>query len=338
MESITIAEVLRGTKPGRMQSVGYMQVIPLISDLVDERFTSPNEIASSTRNYGTLNLHNEATEGMGLMPFGGAIVTPQQAQNHATPKAKLVEASRSASIDVAACIQDSQGGTIARGKHPLSIMPWSIKEKAFDSKEVKEYSKLWPAIKGFNTRLGLRSAGHLELYLKDFKDQLDEFVAQFEIVPKQVGAIVLVNGYVVGVERAPNYNYWKDLWKPLVRECYGSLSLEWKRSHADNPPAPRTRIPVQTRARSIKGIRKALAETEKMEWEVVLETLRKFVGEDFDRDKEEEQGGFTVESLKHKQFVGQIVRESEKIVYASLITTGDWYKNREWNEADEFKI
>ena len=33
---MTIADALHGTRVGRLQSVGYMQVIPLLSDLEDE--------------------------------------------------------------------------------------------------------------------------------------------------------------------------------------------------------------------------------------------------------------------------------------------------------------
>ena len=42
-KAIRVADVLHGCTPGRIQSVGYMQVIPLVSELSDDRFVSPVE-------------------------------------------------------------------------------------------------------------------------------------------------------------------------------------------------------------------------------------------------------------------------------------------------------
>ena len=57
---ITIGDALHGTRVGRLQSVGYMQVIPLLSDLEDERFVSPVEASSevATQAYGALLFTN----------------------------------------------------------------------------------------------------------------------------------------------------------------------------------------------------------------------------------------------------------------------------------------
>ena len=48
-KTIRVADVLHGCTPGRMQSVGYMQVIPLVSDLSDNRFVSPVEASCTFR-------------------------------------------------------------------------------------------------------------------------------------------------------------------------------------------------------------------------------------------------------------------------------------------------
>jgi len=78
------------------------------------------------------------------------------------------------------------------------------------------YDRLWPAISSMNQQLGIRNtAGHLEFFLQEFGKELDRFVAEFEIVPNQVGAIILINGRVAGVERAPNPEFWESIWQPL---------------------------------------------------------------------------------------------------------------------------
>ena len=55
-KTVRVADVLHGCSPGRIQSVGYMQVIPLVSELSDDRFVSPVEGKADvfTTDYGTL--------------------------------------------------------------------------------------------------------------------------------------------------------------------------------------------------------------------------------------------------------------------------------------------
>lgn len=338
MQNITIAEVLRGTIPGRMQSVGYMQIIPLISDLVDDRFAPPDNLYTSTPDYGTVLVENKS-DGMTIMPFGSGIITEQRAQNHAIPKAKLIQAQKQVRIDNAACIQDTQGGNIPKGKHPLTIIPWSLKEAALMTRNLRSYQKLWGPIKEFNTRLGLQARGHLEFYLQKFKDDLDNFIAQFEITHNQVGAIILLNGAVVAIERTPNYKYWKTIWRPLIRECYGSLALQFAKHMGPNPPLPKTRVPLKAKKiNNIQDISQALLEARKKEEGVIKTIVRKFIKEKFKQEKEEDDGGIVVENLTHKQFTGQIVRDSDKVVYASLVTKDAWSRNHTWYEADEFTI
>lgn len=66
----------------------------------------------------------------------------------------------------------------------------------------QSYNKLWDSISAFNREMGVQVAGHLEFFLKHFCKELDEFVAEFECVPRQIGAIILVDDQVVGVERS----------------------------------------------------------------------------------------------------------------------------------------
>ncbi len=339
---ITITDLLRGVAIGRIQSVGYMQVIPLISDLVDDRFISPKDALVSTSNYGTLVIKNDSDNGSAgimILPSGAGYVVPQAAQDHASPIAKLIAARRIATIDTAACIQQTQGGTMTSGRQEMTILPWGIKEAAFNTKDVKEYAKLWPAIGQFNTSLGLSNQAHLEFFLRDFRASLDEFIGQFEIVHRQIGAIVLMNGHVVGIERTPNYNYWKDVWKPLIRECYGSLTLQYAKKFGDDPPPPRTRVPLCSMdIDNAEDLQKALESATQKEAENVKSVVRRFVKTKFSRQEEQDEDGMRVDSIHNKQFAGQVVFDGERPVYLSLFTTGEWLKDGDWHEADEFKI
>jgi hypothetical protein len=208
----------------------------------------------------------------------------------------------------------------------------------------ESYGKLWPAIGELNSHLGLAKTGHLELYLKQFKSQLDEFICQFECLHNQVGAIIIMNGNIVGFERAPNYEYWKTVWTPLIRESYGSLIIQYIKQFGANPPPPKTRAPLKnTGINSIGDIRKALKQASVVEEKIVKQIIRSFIKEKFTHTLEEQDkaSNVTVEHVSHRQMAGQIVRREEKVVYASLITTGKWIDNpggKEWKDIEEFKI
>lgn len=341
-DNITIRDLLRGCEAGYPQTVGYMSVVPLLSDLVYDQFTVPSKTQTATHTYGTLEVKNPLRDGIAILPFGSAVLTKQAAQNHATSSAIPVRAGGSAVDTAAACIQDSQGGIIRMAEHQLSILPWLLKEPMFKVRNTKAYNKLWPSIKEFNETLGLPIRGHLEFYLEHFKKELDQFIAEFEIVHRQVGAVILMNGEVVGVERAPNYPYWKDVWTPLIRECYGSLVLQYRRKYGDNPAPPKIRKPLSLRPKvDLDAIADALEAAQRKEADAARDVVRSFIDEQF-ATKVENIGskikGLKVESLSNKQFKGQVVRDGDAAVYVSLFVNSLWKKNQKWNEAKAFRV
>src|SRR5262249_43537348 len=142
-------------------------------------------------------------------------------------------------------------------KHELMILPAALRAKALSVRKVRDFRKLWESIQAFNKGFGIdQYGGHLEFFVRTFQKELDQFVAEFEVVPRQVGAIVLVGGEVAGVERTPSATFWRAVWGPLIRVCYGSLAIQVAR---ENKAPPATRSPLRIEARSIAGLRDALA-------------------------------------------------------------------------------
>lgn len=178
-----------------MQSVGYLQIIPLLSDLEDKRFVAPNEIHVSTCDYGSLTFENH-TDLITIVPVHAGYVVKEDAQDHAMAHAGIIKQNSDKQYDTAMCIQQHQGGCISKGKHKLIILPFSLREKALRSRHQTSFGKLWTSISKFNKKLGAWAEGHLEYFLNKFETELDEFVAEFESVPKQVGAIILLDGNV----------------------------------------------------------------------------------------------------------------------------------------------
>ncbi len=332
----TIREVLRGTRTGRMQTVGYMQVIPLLADIQDDRFAAPNVLEASTVRYGSV-VFNNISDKPTLIPSHLTYVVKQRAQDHALCSASVIESRKHKQFDNAACVEQTQGGFISKGQHTFAILPFPIREAALAKRKEQEYSKLWSTIGQFNQTMGLaQGSGHLKVFLNHFARELDQFVAEFENVPKQVGAIVLVNGRVVGVERTPSTQYWSAIWQPLIRECYGSLALQY---------ATQNRRPAVTRVAlkdsgitSLEQLRTALVEANHREEEKVRQIVRELVDEPFAIDREEKVLDFRVETLKHQQFVGQTIREGDNVLYASFIACNDWLTNERWRNANAFAI
>lgn len=317
MKSLSIEDILRGTEPGRLQSVGHMQVIPLCGD-DDDRFAAP-ELEVRTTAYGTVVLrHGDARPT--IVPPGAGWVVKQAAQDHAIGGAVILAGKSQVTIDTARCIQRSQHGYIAAAKHPMLILPVALRPQALALRRQTGFDKLWEPIAAFNKTVGVTEAGHLEYFLRRFAAELDQFVAEFELLPRQLGAIVLVDGRIAGVERAPSNGFWRALWEPLIRVCYGSLAIQ-RGQGSDRPPA--TRIPLPSGASSLGELRRALVEAQAGERRVVAAVIEDLRGVELRAAERADQVLDQAEliTIASERLAGQVVREGEQVAYASLCAT-----------------
>lgn len=319
MAQTTLVDVLRGTQAGSIQSVGLMQVIPLTSQISDDRFGLPGQAVVSTSGYGTLVMRNLADQPL-IIPKDTAYVVKQAAQDHALPHVGLIGPGAKATFPTAACIEQTQGGYIKADQYSLIILPFQLREAAFASRQQEGYNKLWPTIRGLNQRMGLGSnPAHVSIYLRAFSQQLAQFVAEFEPVPGQVGAIILLNGRVVGVERTPSWGYWLDIWPSLIRECYGSLALQAAREQMPVDPGP-TRQALGS-FETVAALQAGLQTTEQQEAEATRAVVRELSLEPLEVEPDGVLAGLTVDTLQSQHFIGQTVRAEGQVVYASLTAT-----------------
>jgi hypothetical protein len=343
--TVPIGTLLRGCAAGRLQSVGLMQVVPLVSDVQDERFAAPDAALVSTAGYGNLVFRNPEGQPL-LMPSTATYIVAQAAQNHALPHAGFVPAGATKQYGTAMCVQQGQGSYIKEDRHRLMLLPFPLREPAHRVRRQVDFRRLWAAIAEFNGRAGLKQhghAGHLEFYFQHYREQLDTFVAQFEPAAKQVGCVVLVGDRVVGVERTPSTPYFRSVWRPLIRECYGSLAL-LEALRQPTPPVPRLRVPLR-QARSLADLRAAVHEAEAEARRRVDRLLDRLRGVELLRKVEEAEApqdqtllgklrdlmqprepegppaGLTVEAVGGQPFVGEFIRDGEQVVYASLVAT-----------------
>lgn len=324
-EAATVDDLLAGVRPGRVQSVGRMRVLPLLAgDAPTADLGDPATLAISTDNYGTLHFGNESA-GPVLVPSHLAVIVSQAAQDHAMPRAALVAGGGSRSYGAAMCIQQSQGGLIRSGRHRLAVLPPALREAASDLPAEPGYNRLWPAVSRFTASAQVRGAADLVRFLKRFATELDQFVAEFECVEDQIGAVVFLDNRVVGVERAPSHTYWQALWEPLIRFCYGAEAV--RREAAGVPVDLSARVPLATPrggdgadvfALLTAAVREADAREQASAEDAAAATGTTSVVVGVD----EEDAGIAVGTVVSDTLIGAYALAGDTPVYASLTARG----------------
>lgn len=320
--TLTVEQILRGCGMGRLQAAGQMAVVPILRDgAEDSEFASPENINASTRDYGSVRVRNTADRPT-IVPTGSAWVVDQAAQDHAVGSGALLKAGQSRSLNNARCIQESQGGLIRADEYPLTILPVGIRSKALAIRKEQDYSALWPVIAQFQSQYGIRGASNLIRFLQKFEAEMDQFIAQFEIVPNQVGAIIMVAGHVVGVEVAPSVKFWEAIWTPLIRVSYGSLAIK---AGLAGLGVPSTRQPlVVSNARSLSDVSSALRETVAKARELTTTTVEAMAAKQLTADvtPDDTLDKSRLLTVASPELAGQIVTTDDTPVYASLCAPG----------------
>lgn len=312
--TLSIETILQGTGLGPTQSVGLMQVIPLLAD-DDGVALAPPSLEVGTQGYGTLLLRADADT---LVPTGAGWIVRQRAQDHALGSATFVKKGEQKVIPTATCIQQTQGGTITQGTHPLTILPAMLRKAALAVRHVVDFRKLWESIGALNAAHGVGGVGgNLVAFLQKFEQELDAFVAELEIVDRQVGAIVLVAGEVVGIERTPSAAYFRAVFGPLVRVCYGSLAVAAAKENREVPP---TRVPLVLAEQTLAGLRAALAVAREREEAIANLVAARLRSEPLvpAETPDEVLGDAEIRTVAGPRFAGQVVTVRGRVAYASL--------------------
>lgn len=322
-ESATVGDLLSGASPGRVQSVGRMQVLPLLArDAPTAELGDPAQLVIATGDYGTLSFRNDGG-GPALVPSHLAVMVSQAAQDHAMPRATLVAAGAQLSYRFAMCIQQSQGGLISSGSHRLAVLPPALREAASLLPAKPGYDRLWPAVSRFKASAGLPGSADLVRFMKHFATELDRFTAEFECVEDQIGAVVLMDGAVVGVERAPSHAYWRSMWEPLIRFCYGAEAVR-RGVAGDSPANLSTRVPLTRPAAGGDGadvlalLADALRDADAREQRAVETVAGATADESVVVGVDEAIDGIAVGTVVGEGLMGAYALDGDTPVYASL--------------------
>ena len=101
---------------------------------------------------------------------------------------------------------------------------------------------------------------------------------------------------------------------------------------------PASRTPLPRGIGSLDELESVIAEIARQEDERAKATVRELLDEQLTLTRDESTAGLTVETIEPGRFTGQVIRDGERIVYASLPATKKWLADNKWQTATPFAI
>jgi hypothetical protein len=294
-----------------------MTVIPLVGQESEYNDVGTIEDIYLNRDtsYDTMHMANRASQTT-IVPGGYSLVTKEAAQDRAVRSKELVAAGQSKQVP-AFCVQSSQGGFM-RGSDQESksarMLPATIKRAAYHNRNARGYDGLWDSLATYNTSVGV-GGNFLRSFFDKFRQQMDEFVAEFELVPHQRGAIILVNDEILGVEIAANPMAFSAQWELLIRDCYGSEAIA-RQTQVEKVDE----TAVFTDAASLEELSAALDEFEDKEWDYVERLVNTVLSQNESCAERQTMSGLKVVDVETEDYVGQAVRQNGGIIDLTLLS------------------
>jgi len=179
------------------------------------------------QSYGEMSFRNDDSR-PAIINSNTMVISDKAAQDHAMSGPGIVLSNSSKRFTNCCCIQQSQGGHLEGDdeRNHYDILPIFLRKKLLSKslRKQNEFGKLWNDITEFTKCVHGRGRGHLEDFFRDQRvsEQLSEFVAEFEPTQHQIGAVILFNQRIVGIEIQPTVKHWLHYWEWFIRGCYGA--------------------------------------------------------------------------------------------------------------------
>lgn len=231
---MSILKTLNFTKidAGPVQIVDEMTVVPLVGENRGDVAEPFSLKFTRTSDYGSMVYSNTDEEKSAIVPCNFMVRGPG-AQDHAMAGSGIVLANKTVTFNDACCIESSQGGYLSEQNNEYDILPIELRKKLLplSVRNEHDYEKLWKHISSWLRGVGVGSSAHLRYFYdnKQIRQSLEEFSAEFEPVVGQIGAVVLFQEKIVGIEIMPSVDHWSAYWKLLIRGCYGAELIRQKK-------------------------------------------------------------------------------------------------------------
>lgn len=308
---------LAGLESRQPQSVGNMCIIPLVSQGTEREDIGTIADIYLHRDiaYDRLELSNQAKFAT-IVPNGFALITKERAQDRAVASKTLLAAGKTKDVN-AFCVQSSQSGYMSSGNREQQesrMLPATIRLAAYNFRQERNFSALWGSLGQYNTKLGVEG-NFLASFFTKYKDQLDSFVAEFELVPHQRGAIIFINDEVIGVEISPNPMTWSAQWETLIRDCYGSeaISQQGKVQNIDESA-------LLGDAATLEELAEKVDKLDDAEFDFAEQQITELLNQAETVKESQKEGEFKVLDVETPQYVGQAVTDkSNRIIDLTLL-------------------
>jgi len=322
MEKIMIKDLLKGYNINHagIQNVGIMTVVPLVSNQEYTPITSFINIRlDQDLEYNKLQFKNDSDD-IGILLQGYTIISDQKAQDRTVPYPRLIKG-RSKVIVPANCVEPHQGGSLQTSKinpENFKILPPSLRALAMQKSSFSsgETGALWESLSTWSKDLDLRNNGLVSFYEK-FVQQLDEFVASFEPVEKQLGAITILNDEVIAIDIAPKYASWLQIFRPLIRDSYGAEAC---RLIQNKQIKSLIDIIDTTNINSAESLEKNFTSNTAIFFDRIKNIIKQNIELESTYSMLQELNDLNLVQFESKQFLGCGVYHGDHIVYLSLVS------------------
>ncbi len=298
---------------GQPQCAGLLTMLPIFGPAYPSEIVSPRDGLKLSRvvTYGEIELSNTAESGIAIVPLHIGYIQ-DAAQNHALCKAAFIGAGQTVGFKDACCVQERQGGYLKQQDQWFFILPVQLRAAALAMRGQNNYSKLWDHISQFNRNLNLPTRGHLEQILTRQRAHLTQFQSRLELMPQQIGALFFFDEHFIGLEIAPNPDYFADIWMPLVCFSYGVTA--WAADREQPAPEP-------FEADSLSALRNTLQHERQLREQKVLNWLNQIPHEPVKIEEEERYLDLRMNTVEGEHLAGQFIIDENRLVYASLFAT-----------------
>lgn len=314
-----LQDILRGLEARQPQTVGNMTVVPLVAQGTE--YQNVGSLADIYLNrdvaYDQLEMAADA-EYPSILPAGYTLITDERAQDRAVSAKTIVPAKKHPVQVNAFCVQSSQAGHMNphnKEMQQVRMLPATVRMAAYHQRTQRNYSALWQSLGAYNRNSGV-GGDFLRSYFNNFKQQLDEFIAEFELIPNQRGAIILINDEVLGVELSPNPKAWAAQWEPLIRDCYGSEAIAQQEKYVnDQPvslPVSMQTVQAMNQASTLDELAEAVNTIDEEEWQYAESLVSSILGQDFTvESRSSGTSHLSVVGLNADDYIGEAVMTTD---------------------------
>lgn len=306
-----IKEMLKQKQLGNPQAVGNMVVVPILSETENHSLSTDMAVViTRDEDYERLTLRNDGDKTT-VTPVGSMFMTNDKKQDRLIKSAQVFDPSEERQVNVF-CVQSGGGDHHDKGVSNLSVAPKTIRQVGYNKRDESEYNAAWPEVEKFTG-----SSSDLHRFYDLHKKELDEFVMQFENVPKQVGAVVLINGEVVGFEFFGNYGSWGNFWRKYVRDCWGAEAR--KQIEKKNAKTFRKFIDIDS-VTDVASLGVALNQMINQHNLSIMEKVSNFLSKEISFNEETDYNNLQVANVEGHSVVGQAVKDkqTEEPVYCCI--------------------